>query len=318
MRIVMFTDANNPTTTALIRATMRLSDTRDDVTLAGIVTSRPDAFRSSRRRSVGRWIRRVGVAATNPDARSDPARRTRIDLFRLARARKIPILVPPAGDPNDPAFVAQLLEETRPDVALSYYCTRIWRAHLLQAFPQAVNYHDSFLPSYKGVAATSFSIYYEEQATGFTFHHMTEGIDAGPILVQDSIAIDDHSVFADVARRKAAAAVAALPKVLDLIAANDPGQPQTDLGSYYSGHDLYAITRVTRPDLLTATELRRRIRAFGTVQLAIGGTDWPATRVRTGRPGRRLTFQTADGSYATADRIRGVPLRFARRPTPPR
>lgn len=310
-RLLIFTDANNRLTTGLIRGTVQLASTRD-MEVCGLVTSRPDAFRSGRVRDARRWMRSLAVAAANPGTRAVSPRRARIDLFRLARELGIPVFVPPAGNPNDPAFVARLPEETGADVALSFYCLTIWKADLLHAFTQAVNYHDGLLPEYKGLGATSFSVYRGERRSGFTFHRMTEGIDAGPILVQGAVDIDERSVLAEVERRKAEAAVAALPRALDLIAAVDPGCAQVGAGSYTSERDYRALTRVARPDLLTAEELRRRIRAFGALRLTIDGVEWRVTRLRPGQPHRPRTVQTANGAFLTADRVRGLPPWFAR------
>ncbi len=316
MRIVIVTDANNATAAALVRESVRICNARPDVELAGFVTSRPQAFHSSHARDVVRRVRRLAVAIANPGARTGVFGRTRFDLFRLAHAQGVPVLSPAAGGLNDPEFVAELRERTRADVALSYYCRTIWKTELLRAFAQAVNYHDGLLPEYKGVAATSFSIYNGEATSGFTFHHMTEGIDAGPILVQGSVTVDERSTLADVDRRKAHVAVAALPDVFDLVAASSPGRAQDRPGSYCSGKDLTALSLVARPDLLSADELLRRIRAFGRIGLEFDGAVWPVTRMRSGRPGRPdrgFTVATADGRSLRADRIRGLPVRFARR-----
>ena len=148
------------------------------------------------------------------------------------------------------------------------------------AFAHAVNYHDGLLPAYKGVAATPFSLYHCESESGFTFHHMTEGIDAGPILEQRAVPIDEHSRVAEVDRRKAAAAVAALPRLLDRIAAGDRGRPQTEPGRYFSRADYRTVIEVPRPELVTTVELQRRIRAFGVVLVTIDGVAWPVTRLR--------------------------------------
>ena len=312
MRLVIFTDANNATTAAVIREVVRLCDARPGLELAGFVTIRPEAFRSTRSRDAVRRIRRLAVAAANPGARAGVFGRARFDLFRLAHERGVPVLAPAGRGLNDPVFVAELRDRARPDVALSCYCRTIWRSELLGALPQAVNYHDGLLPEYKGIAATPFSIYNRETSSGFTFHRMTEGIDAGAILVQGAVTVDEHSTLADVDRRKRLAAVATLPQVLDLVVAHDPGRAQDRPGSYHSGKELAAMTRVAQPELLTADDLLRRIRAFGRIDLEIDGTVWPVTRMRAGRPGRPRTVSTADGQSLTVDRVRGLPVRFAR------
>lgn len=317
MRIVLCTDANNQTVTSLVRRTLDLVDSRPDLTLVGFVTTRPGSFTTTRFSEARRWVRRVGVAAANSDARpfrQTMTRRMRLDLFGLARARDIPVLVPAAGDPSDPAFVAMLVERLQPDVALSYYCYRIWRAPLLDALPQAVNYHDGRLPAYRGVGATSFPIYDGAPESGFSFHRMTYGVDEGPVLVDGAVPIADEPL-GGVSRRKADAAAAALPHVLDQIVMVGPGTPQTGPGRYHSTRDLLACVQVPEPRELTAEELLRRLRAFGTVHITIDGRRWPVTRVREGRHGH-LTFPVADGRWLTADRVRRLPPRLGGAPLP--
>ena len=222
------------------------------------------------------------------------------------------MLVPHGGDPNDPRFVRRLVEEIRPDVAFSYCCQRVFRRPLLSVFSQAINYHDGLLPAYRGVMATSFSIFAGESESGLSFHRMNERIDAGPILLQDSIAIDERSCLAEVSRRKRFRAVAALPRVLDRIAEGDPGRPQTGKGFYYSGDDWRAMTRLTQPGNATRAEILRRVRAFGVVHLTVDGAVYPVSRLRdAAAPGPR-TFRTADECLLKPDRFDGLPAIFYR------
>jgi methionyl-tRNA formyltransferase len=219
--------------------------------------------------------------------------------------------VPPAEGINDPGFVERLVTTLRPDVGLSCYCTGIWKTPLLEALPQSVNYHDGLLPAFRGVAATSFSIYHGAPQSGFTFHRMTAGIDEGPILVQGAVPVGTRS-FAQVDRAKATAAVRALPDVVDAIVTREPGRAQVGPASYFSGRDLVAVRAVPDPGTVPAEELARRIRAFGRVYLAFDGVTWPVTRIRPGRRGR-FAFRDPVGEWWTADRIRGLPVRLARR-----
>jgi len=310
VRIAVFTDANNANCTAIIGAFARLVDDRDDVELCAVVTARPQVYLSTRREEARRWLRRIAVAAANRGTGAPLTRRTRLDLFGLARARDIPVLVPPATGINDPEFVARLVDTAAPDLGFSCYCMRIWKAPLLDALPRSVNYHDGALPRYRGVAATSFSVYHDEPTSGFTYHRMSAGIDEGPILVQGAVPIGDRT-FGTVDRAKAEAAVAALPEVLDRIVADDPGRAQAGDSSYFSGRDLFALAIIPDPAAVTADELQHRIRAFGTVQMTIDGDRWPVTRIRPGNHGR-LTFRSADGAWCTADRVRGLPARLTR------
>jgi methionyl-tRNA formyltransferase len=53
----------------------------------------------------------------------------------------------------------------------------------------AINYHDSLLPRYAGVRATSWALLNGETTHGVTWHLMAEGIDTGDILKQASVPI---------------------------------------------------------------------------------------------------------------------------------
>lgn len=54
----------------------------------------------------------------------------------------------------------------------------------------AINYHDSILPKYAGLNATTWAIINNEKEHGITWHIMTERLDAGDILLQESFPID--------------------------------------------------------------------------------------------------------------------------------
>lgn len=55
----------------------------------------------------------------------------------------------------------------------------------------AINLHPAHLPKARGVMPLPFIINEAPEAAGFTFHKMTEEFDAGDILFQQSIKIDD-------------------------------------------------------------------------------------------------------------------------------
>lgn len=55
-----------------------------------------------------------------------------------------------------------------------------------------INYHDSILPKYAGVNATSWAIINDEQIHGITWHIVTEGIDAGDIVYQTNFPLTEN------------------------------------------------------------------------------------------------------------------------------
>jgi len=311
MRIVIFTDANTVVTARLLRSMGSLAEAGDH-RLVGVVTTAPEAFASRGLSAARAKMLRAVIAAANPEFRLSELRDMRLDLFRWARRRGIPILVPSTGDPNDPNFVREMVARLRPDAALSFYSRHRFGRRLRCVFAQAVNFHDGLLPDYRGVMATSFSIFTGESRSGLTFHHMSGKIDRGPVLLQETVQIDERSTLDEVSRAKSLRAAAALPRALELMAAGDPGRPQSGEGRYFSGHDWMALTHLSQPANATAKQILRRIRAFGVVHLTIDGETYPVTRLRPARPGERRAFRTADTALLRPDRFRGLPRLYYR------
>ena len=305
MRALIFTDVNGAVSARLIRATLRAASEREDFEVRGIVTSRPHRFAPGRVYDVKRILRQVLVAATNHDVPFHTALPSAIDLTSLSRRAGIPIVVPPTGDPNDPAFI-ETLRGLDAEVALSYDCLSVFRAPLLATFRQAVNYHAGLLSQFRGVMATSFAILAGAAESGFTFHRMTEQIDAGPILVEGAVPVAGETVLA-VAARKLDLAVQAIPRVLEMIAAEAPGRRPESLGTLIQVRDWQALLHVSRPEDSTAAQLRQRIRAFGVVHIKIRGTEYPVTRLQSAGSSDVLAFRTADGLTLAPSRLDGLP-----------
>jgi hypothetical protein len=129
----------------------------------------------------------------------------------------------------------------------------------------------------------------------------------GPILEEGAVPIAGGTA-AEVGRRKLALAVAAVPRMLDRVAAHDPGRASPGLGPLYTTADWMAWTGIDRPEDVTEAQLRQRLRAFGKVRLNIGGSVHSVTRVRPAGRGARLSFCTADGRVLAPDRLDGLPL----------
>ncbi len=62
-----------------------------------------------------------------------------------------------------------------------------WVVRLSKKF--AINYHDSLLPAYAGVHATSWAILNKEKIHGITWHMITEQVDGGDVLKQSAFSI---------------------------------------------------------------------------------------------------------------------------------
>jgi len=89
--------------------------------------------------------------------------------------------------------VEVMMTESKFDYLFSIINPHLIPASLLKQPRQiAINYHDSLLPRYAGVHATSWALLNNEKIHGVTWHVMTERMDEGDILKQAEINIEDH------------------------------------------------------------------------------------------------------------------------------
>ena len=62
----------------------------------------------------------------------------------------------------------------------------------LERFPDAVlNVHPSLLPAFPGAHAVEDALAYGVRWTGVTVHLVDEGVDTGPIVLQEPVAVRD-------------------------------------------------------------------------------------------------------------------------------
>ena len=144
----------------------------------------------------------------------------------LATEYGTPILDP--ENVNTPESQAQLTA-LRPDLLLvADYGQILAPATLAVAKHGGINAHASLLPKYRGAAPINWAIYHGEEETGVTLIHMTPGLDAGPCIAQEKIAIGLHDTAAEVEPRLASIAASLVRQAVSRIAAGEPiqGIPQ--------------------------------------------------------------------------------------------
>ncbi|HZZ27141.1 MAG TPA: methionyl-tRNA formyltransferase [Pirellulales bacterium] len=66
-----------------------------------------------------------------------------------------------------------------------------------------INLHASLLPTYRGAAPINWAIFHGETETGVSVIHMTQQLDAGPVLIQRRIAIDPRETAPELESRLA-------------------------------------------------------------------------------------------------------------------
>lgn len=233
-----------------------------------------------------------------------------------ARRHNLRFLVPPGRDINRREFIDLLKRDCRADLALSLGCRQIFGGRLLGTFERVVNGHDGLLPDYRGLYATAWSLYRGDGETGFTYHLMNEKIDRGNILLEDRMMVNPSSRRQDIIGEKMRRSCAKMEELLSLMTSRSPGRTQAEGGAYYGGREHRSITTIDAPSALTWDEIRRRMWAFGTLNMGLTGRRLEVTSLeRAGEAagaGRGAPFFTSDGVPVMATRFRHLPLRAYR------
>lgn len=187
-----------------------------------------------------------------------------------------------------------------------------------QILPQALlsgitslNVHGSLLPQYRGAAPIQYALFDGLKKTGITIMEMVYQMDAGPIILQDSLAIEDDDDFESLSKKLSQLGVDLLSKVL------------TDFDRYFDQRQPQDIQKVTFSPLIKyadesidfhwqSDKIIHRIRGlspepgahflyqgdlFKVYQAVksdiIVGDEAPSTILETKK---RLTIKTADGA----------------------
>src|SRR5690348_6441885 len=112
-----------------------------------------------------------------------------------AQARGIPArAIPSKGlerEPYDKLLVAALRESHVDLVCLAGYM-RLISPYFVAAFPNRIlNIHPSLLPAFPGLEAQRQALEHGAKISGCTVHFVDENLDAGPIVMQAAVAIED-------------------------------------------------------------------------------------------------------------------------------
>jgi methionyl-tRNA formyltransferase len=132
---------------------------------------------------------------------------------------------------NNPEFRAQL-EAIAPDAIVVVAYGRIIPPWML-ALPRlgCINLHGSLLPKYRGAAPIQWAVAMGDAFTGNTTMLLEEGLDTGPILLQQTVAIEPHQTAVNLFEILARAGA---PLVVETLAglANGTVQPQPQNHSF--------------------------------------------------------------------------------------
>ena len=175
----------------------------------------------------------VGVV-TNPDKpagrglalRPSPVKARAVDLGLVVQDP------PTAKDPALQAWVADLAL----DVAVVVAYGKILPRSLL-SIPEHgfVNLHFSLLPEYRGAAPVQRAVMDGRSETGISIMVLTEGMDEGPVIAAQGLAIDPHESAGRLGERLAELGAQMLPDALrGYVSEQIRPEPQNDLKGTYA------------------------------------------------------------------------------------
>lgn len=147
----------------------------------------------------------VCVLASRPEARG---------LDRAAHAGVPSVVV---ADPED---VAAALAPFDPDLVVLAGYMRILPPTVLEQYPdRVVNVHPSLLPAFPGASAVADALAYGVRVTGVTVHLVDEGVDTGPVLLQEAVDVSYDDTPSELLERLHGVEQRLLPEAVRLIAA---------------------------------------------------------------------------------------------------
>ncbi len=154
-------------------------------------------------------------------------------VAELARENDIPVETADIASPEQ----IERLKSLEPDYLFSIYYRKLLPASVLSLFPQgAFNLHGSLLPKFRGRAPLNWAILEGEVESGVTLHHMVEKADAGDVVDQEWIPIDDEDSVREVHTKLLEASVNVWDRCLNWFERGKaPRLPQDHSQGFYRG-----------------------------------------------------------------------------------
>lgn len=173
--------------------------------------------------------------------------------------RKVPVLTP--TDINAPDVLAQL-KELRPELTVIAAYGQFLKRAILDLAPLAtINIHPSLLPLYRGAAPVHWAIIRGDRITGVSIMHVNLKMDAGDIILQEPIPIDDADTAGSLESKLSVLGARLLDQAIeDLVAGRSTRTPQDETRVVFAPKLEKAEGRIdwSQP----ARDIRNRIRGL--------------------------------------------------------
>lgn len=136
---------------------------------------------------------------------------------------------------NNDESVAEL-KKYQPDLLLSILGNQIFKEPVINLAPKGcLNLHTALLPKYRGLMPTFWVMKNDEKYTGVSVFYVDEGIDSGPIVVQEKVAIENRTQE-ELIKYTKKLGMEAISKAIDLIEKDNVVLIENDAAqkTYYS------------------------------------------------------------------------------------
>jgi len=135
------------------------------------------------------------VISNRPEARG----------LEAARRRGLPAVSLPSRGLDREVYDRMLIDELRKhevDLVCLAGFMRLLSASFIRAFPQRIlNIHPSLLPAFPGLDAQQQALVHGVKITGCTVHFVDEDLDAGPIILQRAVPVEDSDTVETLSAR---------------------------------------------------------------------------------------------------------------------
>ncbi len=146
-------------------------------------------------------------------------------MLERARERSLPAQFIPPGkfrtkldDDAERAYIEALRAAQVDLIALAGFM-RVLKGEFLRAFEgRIINIHPSLLPSFPGLEAWKQALDFGVKVTGCTVHFVDAGVDSGPIIAQETVAVMDNDTAETLHERIQAAEHELYPRCVGAIA----------------------------------------------------------------------------------------------------
>lgn len=144
-------------------------------------------------------------------------------LERARRHRALAVFLNPAEHGDRAAYeraLVRTLEASAVDLVCLAGFMRVLGPVFVRTFPgRVMNVHPSLLPAFPGLHAQRQALEHGVKVAGATVHFVNEGVDTGPIILQEAVPVLDGDTEASLSERILAAEHRLYPEAIRLFAA---------------------------------------------------------------------------------------------------